>query len=210
MPSVGAMTMVGLVSDWAVWVQDDLSLAVSDFYMEQLQQGNIRLDGPGAQRGAHTGGCRGDGSGGAVAQQPRGRVTVSFAKMSSVGGKVVSATGYSGDVTAMMGFCFGTTDSPSLTQAGGGALNVTVLGNAFWGQSTNSSVLGWHLASDDDGYAVGNLVAFYGSSAAQTIVYPDRGDAAAAAALVAGALDDLRSIGFADLALNHPGVLATA
>ena len=91
-------------------------------------------------------------------------------------------------------------------QTGATPMNITLLGNAIWGD--NSSALEFDLGSGAKGRlsTVGNLLLDYGSTVipvGQTRFLPDVTTAVTQSTLTAH-LDDFRTLGAMDLAWNYP------
>jgi hypothetical protein len=99
--------------------------------------------------------------------------------------------------------------APVVVQTGTAQVNITMIGNAFWGDN-NTAGLSWDLASGGKGRnsAVGNLLCDYGAGAPageQSKMYTDI-VRPATQGTIAAAIDDFRRLGLLDLQLNHPGV----
>lgn len=95
-----------------------------------------------------------------------------------------------------------------ITQKGAATVNITLVGNAFWGD--NTSAVTFKVAAGAAGRVstVGNLLADYGTSVepnGQTARYTDV-TVSETNGTIAAALDDFRRLGALDLQLNHPGV----
>ena len=213
-PSVGIATMVGL-TDHDLNVKDDLSVVITDFYSEQIKTGHITLSGasnPNTAAIAGTGVAAGSRGGAAAAEASStkgskvpGRVTIAAAKSQCYTPYELTVDNYFGTIVYANSFFF-EGPRPAITQTGDAEVNITLLGNAFWGD--NSSALAWHLGAGAAGRnsAVGNLIADYGPGAPpQNQSYPDIRNSATNGT-IANALADFYKLGALDLKLNHPDV----
>lgn len=90
--------------------------------------------------------------------------------------------------------------TPVITQKGAAEVNITFLGNGFWGSPI------WNLSSG----AIGrnsmfeNIFAAPGEEVAN-VIRPEITNQT-----VAAALDDFRRLGLLDLQVNHPSITASA
>lgn len=188
-PSVGALTMVGL-TDHDMNVNDDQSAVVTDYYSEQIKTGHLRLSGSGASSG-----------------HPGGRVTISAVKSQCYTPDEITAVNYHGSLYYSSSFFF---EGPSvrITQRGATEMNISIVGNAFWGDTDAAVTL--DLASGAEGRvtAIANLLANY-SGGPQNRSLPEQRHAGTDGA-IAAALLDFRRLGAVDLYLNHPQAIAAA
>ena len=220
LPSVAVATMVGL-TDHDMNVFDDTSVVVTDFYNEQIKTAHVTLSGSStststtANSNINTidGVATLDHRDGVAAAKAPGRVTISAVKSNCYSGKELAITNYHG--TVFYGNSFFMSESgpaSTVTQTGSAEVNITFLGNAFWGD--NSSALAWHLDSGAVGRnsAIGNIVADYSNSAGtENMSYPEiRKATAATNNTIAHAFADFAKLGLLDLSLNHPSVVAAA
>lgn len=212
--------MVGL-TDHDMNVFDDTSVVVTDFYNEQIKTAHVTLSGSStststtANSNSNTidGVATLDHRDGVAAAKAPGRVTISAVKSNCYSGKELAITNYHG--TVFYGNSFFMSESgpaSTVTQTGSTEVNITFLGNAFWGD--NSSALAWHLDSGAVGRnsAIGNIVADYSNSAGtENMSYPEiRKATAATNNTIAHAFADFAKLGLLDLSLNHPSVVAAA
>jgi hypothetical protein len=199
-PSVGAATVVGL-TDRDINVNDDQSVAITDYYSEQIKTGHLYLGGSGK------------------AGRAPGRVTISAVKSMCYTSNEITVDNYHGSLVYASSLFF---EGPnvSITQTGVAAVNITMLGNGFNGSSPDQAVR-WVLGPGAKGRnsAIGNTVpcmncrptASLPVAGLAKMVYPEtqvaaeHGGAATTNGTIAAAIDDWRRLGLLDLLLNHPG-----
>ena len=167
-----------------VLVRDNQSLVVSDYYSES--SGNILL-------------CTGG------PDDPPGRVTLQGAKLNlldKLAGNTVEANGYSGQIVIGPDQ-FNGPPAGAVKLAGDRPLDVVLAGCSFYHALLRPQVTGaaHFYQLGDLAIAVSDLVAAGGADLYADSLPPDK------LPLLAGALDDLRRLGEADLRLDHPGVL---
>jgi len=167
-------------------VLDDQSVVITDYYSEQIKTGHATLTGTGAHL---------DG--------PGGRVTVAAVKSNCYTPHEVTVDNYHGTLFYSSSFFF---EGPPviITQRGGADVNLTFLGNAFYGD--NASALTFDVTAAAHVSTVANLLADYGSAVepgGQTKMYPDQ-SSSVTNGTISTALGDFRRLGQLDLVLNHP------
>jgi hypothetical protein len=144
-----------------------------------------------------------------------GRVTLSAVKTNCYKPNEITVDNYHGTLVYANSLFF---EGPpiAITQTGTAAVNITMLGNAFNGSSSEQAVT-WSLDTGGTGRnsAVGNVVPCMNCKPnLPALVYPEmeaaaaNGGAMTTNSTIAAAIDDWRKLGALDLVLNHPSVAA--
>jgi hypothetical protein len=194
---IGVLTMVGLVVDWDVWVEDDQSLVIVDLYNEQLKAGHLYLDS------SRVAAVQPD-----ITKRSSGRVSILGAKMNTVG-RLLNATDYYGSLMYATGMWF-EEKMPTwiVKQTGATPMNITLLGNAIWGDNSSALTLDLDTGAASRVSILGTLLLDYGSTAipiGQTKFLKDVTTAETPSTTMAH-LDDFRTLGTMDLAWNYPAI----
>eukprot|EP00041_Stephanoeca_diplocostata_P036907 m.1367853 g.1367853 ORF g.1367853 m.1367853 type:complete len:882 (-) comp24953_c0_seq26:1953-4598(-) len=191
---VGILTIVGLVRMADIIVNDDQSVVITDNYAEQMTEYHVMLSGSGSKT--------------------PGRVSLQAAKteISGQNKMFVAVDNYHGSLFYGSSF-FMEKEYPSweVKQTGSQQFDMQLFGCAF-NQGSKAPPVVFSLDSGGktgDQTLFGNqLCNFTDSSLGENQTMPNTDVTAEAMALVSLSFDDFRRLGWADLQLNHPSLVA--